>query len=264
MNIFFRELKFYSKSLVFWSVGMLALIFSSMVKYSAFQSSGSSINDLVAQFPQSVQTILGLNGFDITQAIGFFGMLFMYLALMITIHAVLLGAGIISKEERDKTSEFLLTKPISRVKIITSKIAAGLVSLVIINLVTLGASIYFIEYFEHNNADTKNIFILIVGLFIMQLIFFFIGTAVAAISKKPKSATSIATAGLLTTFIMTFLVNINHSFDNLKYLTPFKYFDAKDILASQNLDLVYVLISIIIIAALITSTYIFYKKRDMK
>ena len=41
---------------------------------------------------------------------------------MATVHAAMLGADIISKEERDKTAEFLFVKPISRNKIIISKL----------------------------------------------------------------------------------------------------------------------------------------------
>jgi len=176
----------------------------------------------------------------------------------------MLGAGIISKEERDKTSEFLFAKPISRFKVITSKISAGLVNIVIFNLVTLVSSIITVEYFTKNNSTDKYIILLMCGLMIMQIIFFFIGTAVAALVKKPKTASSVATGVLLGTFIMTYLINMNSSFDGLKYLTPFKYFDAQALLASSKLDIIYVLISIILIFICTVVTYLAYKNKDLK
>lgn len=264
MKIFLYELKFYQKALIMWCIGMIVLVFLSMVKYNTFSGAGQSAADLFAQLPQSIQTIFGLNGFNLTQASGFFGIMFMYIALMATIHAAMLGAGIISKEERDKTSEFLFAKPISRFKVITSKISAGLVNIVIFNLVTLVSSIITVEYFTKSNSTNKYIILLMCGLMIMQIIFFFIGTAVAALVKKPKTASSVATGVLLGTFIMTYLINMNSSFDGLKYLTPFKYFDAQALLASSKLDIIYVLISIILIFICTVVTYLAYKNKDLK
>ena len=264
MKIFQYELKFYRKALIMWCISMIVLVFLSMVKYNMFSGAGQSAADLFAQLPQSIQTIFGLNGFNLTQASGFFGIMFMYIALMATIHAAMLGAGIISKEERDKTSEFLFAKPISRLKVTTFKILAGLVNIVIFNLVTLASSIITVEYFTKSSSTDRYIILLMCGLIMMQIIFFFIGTAVAASVKKPKTASSVATGVLLGTFILTYFINMNSSFDSLKYLTPFKYFDAQTLLASGKLDIIYVLISIILIFICTVVTYLAYKNKDLK
>ena len=54
---------------------------------------------------------------------------------MATIHAAMLGATIIAKEERDKTAEFLFVKPVSRSKIISFKLLVALVNIVILTIV---------------------------------------------------------------------------------------------------------------------------------
>lgn len=264
MNVFFREFKFYRKGMLFWSIGMMFLIWSSMVKYNTFKGAGQSATDLISQFPQSIQTIFGLTGFDLTKASGFYGVMFMYIALMATIHAVMLGAGIISKEERDRTSEFIFVKPITRGRVLKSKIFSGLISLLIFNIVTFVSSVFFISIYSSDSPFIYDIFILMVGLFCLQLLFFFIGTAVAAVSKKPKISASIASAVLLLTFILTYLINFDKDFDILKYLTPFKYFDAKDILANGSLDPVYLSISLVLVVVMIVITYTSYNNRDLE
>lgn len=261
MNVFFRELKAHRKGTLFWSIGMFLMVWTSMIKYSTLSSTGQSITDLIAQFPQSIQTIFGLTGFDLNTISGYYGVLFIYLALMGTVHAVLLSSGIISKEERDRTSEFLFVKPISRAKVITAKLLAGIVNVVVFNLVTMGSSLYFVGYFNKGDSMASDITLLMYALLLLQLLFFFIGTAVAAVSRRAKAATSAATSVLLVTFILTFLINLNTSLDNLKYLTPFKYFEAKTILANGHLDLFYVLLSIII---MIIATFITYKSYTAK
>lgn len=264
MNIFLREIKFYAKGLLFWCIGLIVLISSGMAKFSAYSDMGQSMNDIIANFPQSIQAMFGLVGFDLNSATGYIGVMFMYTALMATIHATLLGANIISKEENDRTHEFLFTKPVSRSKAITQKIAAGLTIMIVLNIVSFLSSLFFVGYFTKDNSTAGYNFNLTLGLFIMQLIFFFISTMIAAINKKPKTSASIATSVLLFTFLITYVINLDNKFDFLKYLTPFKYFDAKDALLNNGFSLVFIIISTVIIIASITMTYVYYKKRDLK
>jgi len=242
---------------------MIALVASGMAKFAAYHSAGQSMTDLIAQLPQSIQIIFGFSGFDLSQASGFYGVLFIYIALMATVHAVLLGTDIISKEERDKTSEFLFVKPISRRKIITAKLLAGLLNIVALNLITLLSSLYFVNYFGKATSLNQDVEILMGGLLFLQLLFFFSGTAIAGASKKPKRSASIATSVLLFTFILSFLTNINQSLTDLKYLTPFKYFDAKTLMAAGRLDPIYLAGSLVLIVILATVTYVTYTDRDL-
>jgi len=242
---------------------MLAMVGSGMAKYGAYQSSGTSINTLMRQLPKAVQVIFGMSGFDLSKAIGFYGVLYMYLIVMATIHAVVLGSEIISKEERDRTSEFLFAKPVLRSKIITAKLLAALATMIVLNIVTLVSSILVVGYYNTAGSVTHDILTLMAGMFFLQLIFLSIGMSIAAISKKPKAAASMATAVLLVTFILSIIIDINSKLQFLKYVTPFKYFDAKNILPSGELDRVYIALSGVIIVALLTATFRFYAKRDL-
>jgi ABC-2 type transport system permease protein len=264
MNIFIREMKAHGKSLMFWSIGMLFMIISGMGKYSSYVGSGQSMKELIGTMPKTLRAVLGFGDFDVTKASGFYGMLFLYLVIMVTIHASMLGANIIAKEERDKTTEFLMVKPVSRTKVITSKLLAALVNVVVLNLVTLILSITIVGKYSNGESITGDIQILMVGMFILQLVFLFIGTGIAAVSKNPKGSASIATTILLVTFIISVVIDMNNKLEGLKYITPFKYFVAQNIMYGGGLDAVFVVLSFVIIAAMICVTYVFYKKRDLR
>lgn len=264
MNIFLREMKANRKSLILWCAGMFFMIIASMGKYSTFVASGQSISLLMADIPQSIKAILGFGDFDLTKASGFYGLMYIYLVIMTTIHASMLGAGIISKEERDKTAEFLMVKPVSRSKVVTSKLFAALVNVLVLNLVTTGLSIIILNQFSNGESITSEIQILMLGMFILQLIFLFIGTGIAAASRNPWIPGSAATTILLVTFIISIIVDINSNLAFLKYFSPFKYFDAKNMMKDGALDPFYVILSFVIIAVLILITFSAYKKRDMK
>ena len=113
MNMFRREMKSNRTSLILWCIGILFMVGVGMGKYT-LSNTGISLNDVMADMPKSLQAIMGTNSLDLSSAIGYYGLLYLYLVVMATIHASMLGANIISKEERDKTVEFLLVKPISR------------------------------------------------------------------------------------------------------------------------------------------------------
>jgi ABC-2 type transport system permease protein len=263
MNIFLRELKAYRKSLIIWSIVIFFMIVSSIGKFTAYAETGQSMNELLSQIPRSIKAVLGMGNFDLTKVSGFYGMLYLYLLLLAAVHASLLGANIISKEERDKTTEFLLVKPVSRTKIITAKFLASLFNIVVFNLVTLIFSITLMGKYAGGEDITGEICILMTGMFILQIIFLVIGTATASVSRQPRSAASITTAILLVTFILSSVININSKLENLKYITPFEYFRAEKLLNGGGFETVFLILSFLIIAVLVYVTYTFYKKRDL-
>jgi ABC-2 type transport system permease protein len=264
MNIFLKELKSHRKSLIFWSIGVFLMVASGMAKYAAYSSSGQSINDLVADLPKSLKAVMGFSALDLSKISGYYGILFIYLLLMATIHAAMLGATIIAKEERDKTSEFLFVKPVSRNTIITAKLLAASTNIVIFNLVTFVSLIILIgKYNSDGEAVNVDIAITMVGMFILQVLFMFIGSALAAVKRKPKTAASLATGILLLTYMLSIAIDLNEHIEGLKYFTPFKYFEAKNIMYGGGIEAIFVVISVVLIAALSIVTYVFYKKRDL-
>lgn len=264
MNIFIREMNANVKSLIIWCISMIAMIGSGMGKFAGFSKSGESINDIIDIYPKSLLNILGISKFDLSTAIGFYGVLFLYLVLIASVHSVMMGSNIISKEEIDKTTEFLLVKPISRNNVITSKLLACLLNIIILNIVTLIASLVALNYFNENYAFLRNVLMLMLGMFCLQLIFMCIGSLLASILKNPKSASSISTGVILLTFIIYMITNMHDNLENLKYFTPFKYFEAEPIILENSINPIFIILSFIIIGISLVGTYVFYKKRDLK
>ena len=262
MNIFWREMKANRTSLILWSMGVLFMVGTGMMKFTSLSSTGMSLNDFMEDMPKSLQAIMGNNSLDLSSAIGYYGVLYLYLVVMASIHATMLGATIISKEERDKTIEFLLVKPISRSKMITSKFVAAFIQIVLLNVVTLVSSILIVQAYAEGEDVKGDIEIMMLGMFILQVIFLVIGTAISSIVKKSKTAASLSTGILLITFILSVAINMNSKLENLKYFTPFKYFEANRLM-SDGFEAIYIILSISLIVVLTAITYIFYQKRDL-
>ncbi len=263
MNIILRELKANRKSLIIWSLTMIFMVYVGMVKYSGISGAGSAGVELFSQLPKSVIAIFGLNGIDIGSISGFYSMFFLYFMLLAGIHAVFIGSSIISKEERDKTADYLYVKPRSRWAIITYKLIAAFINIVIINLVTCLASIQAISIYNKGPDFNKGIILMMVALFVFQLIFMFLGAGISSISRNPKKTGQLSALILLAAYIFSAMIDLNNKLDNLKFLTPFKYFDSKELIKGVGLENGYVLLSSALILVFIGVTYIFYKKRDL-
>lgn len=230
MNIFLRELKAHRRSLIIWCVVILFMVLSSMAKFQSYSETGQSMTELLSKLPKALKIALGMGSLDMTTAGGFFGMFFLYLLLMAGIHAAMLGAGIIAKEERDKTTEFLMAKPVSRVSIVTSKLLASLFNIAVFNIATLVCSLAIVGQYAKDRNVTNEILLMMVAMFIFQLIFLTIGTGTAAISRRSKGAGSTATAILLATYVISTASSMDSGIDGLKYITPFRYFDAEQLM----------------------------------
>lgn len=261
MNIFLRELKANRKALIIWSVCMALLVLSGMAKYTAY--SGGANSDVFNKMPYSVKALLGIGSFDVTTMSGFFALLFLYIELTAAIHAVLLGSSIIAKEERDKTTEFLMVKPVSRTTVITSKFLAALVNIVIVNLVTLFSSIAMVAAYNKGKDISGEVGIFLLSMFIVQLIFLSLGALLSALMRNPKASGSIATGILLGTFIISKITDLTEHFNALNVLSPFKYFSYQNIVNGKGLSISSVILTILLVAAFSVSTYFFYWKRDL-
>ncbi|MDF2942750.1 MAG: transporter [Herbinix sp.] len=262
MNIFIKELKANRKALIIWSVCMVLSVLSGMSKYTAYSSGGAS-NDVFAKMPTVMKGLLGIGSFDVTTMSGFFAFLYPYLAIATAIHAVLLGSGIIAKEERDKTTEFIITKPVSRFTIITSKLLAALVNILIVNLVTLFSSILMVAAYNKGDNITSEIVVFLVSMLIVQLIFFTLGSFISSILRNPKASGSIATSILLGAYVISKITDVTDTLSVLNILSPFKYFSYMDIVNGEGLSFVIVILSLLLITVLTVSTYYFYQKRDL-
>ena len=262
MNLFIREMKANSRALIIWSVGMVLMIYASMVKFEGISGTGQA-NELMRSLPKSLQAMMGVGAFDISKMSGYYGVMFLFLQLAAGIHAAMLGSGILSKEERDKTSEFLFSKPLSRKAVLTAKLAAAFLNILIFNLVTLFSSLIFVPYYAKGENLTDGILKLMLCMFILQVIFLTAGSAIAATVGKPRTAVSVSTGVMLAAFILTEVINISGRLDALRYFTPFSYFDTKKLIYSGGFDPVFVILSAVLVALFFALTYSCFCRKDL-
>ncbi len=262
MNIFMRELKANLKSLLIWSGIMALLIMIGTAKYAAFADDPEMLK-ILDSMPPAVMEAMNMNAFNLTTLTGFYGIMFIYFGLMGAIAAAMWGSDIISKEERDKTVEFSLVLPVSRSQVITAKALAALVNCIAFVLVTWGLSLVAVRPYNPDQAYFDFLALEMQGMLGIELIFLALGLLLGCAMKQYKLAGSTAVGVILITYFMSIIASIQENLDFLKYLTPFRYFDAGALYRNGHLDSTYLFLSAVIVIVFVAAAYITYNKRDL-
>jgi len=95
------------------------------------------------------------------------------------------------------------------------------------------------------------------------LIFLAIGIFLGCAMKQYRRAGSVALALLLGTYFMSIISGLHENLEFLKYLSPFKYFDAGVLLREAKFDPTFVAISAGIIILSMVGAYLTYSRRDL-
>lgn len=260
MNIIFRELRSNLKSFLIWGISLVSIYFVASIEFEAFAGS-ETIANAMDKF-EALFTAIGAASTDMTTPEGFLSILSIYIFLPTSIYSGLLGSGIISKEEKDKTAEYLFTLPISRKQVITSKlIVAILYSLLLDVVIILGCLLAF------NRFNPDAIFYtflqnLSVGVFLTQMLFLSIGVALSSVLKQYKLSGAINVTFLISSYMIMILIGFVEELDFLKFASPFNYYSSENMLAS-NFEFSYLIITASVIFTGISILYIFYPKRDL-
>lgn len=263
MNIYKREMKAQTKSLILWGIGILFMTFGGMSKYGALNITGQDINVVMEAMPKALIALFGMNGLDLNTLSGYFGVLVAYLYLMGAVHAAMLGANIVSKEENLKTSEFLMVKPRTRTSIMTSKILAGFTGIVIFNLLITGMSLFSVNFYSKGENINGMIMNMAIALFLIQCVFFMMGTTVASVIKRPKVSTSAVMSITLLMYVISVFYDMVENGEALRFLTPFRYFLVPEMAEGKALSLTFVIVAILVTGVLRFITYRGYTSRDL-
>jgi ABC-2 type transport system permease protein len=261
MNMFFHELKAYRKSTIIWACSMAGLAVLYILMFSAVSGDIESFKNVIKSMPEIIRKLLSIYVDSISTLEGFYSFVFVYIVLCGAIQAMNLGVSIVSKEVREKTADFLLTKPVSRKEILTYKVLAALASLAITNI------IYFLitvpMTLTVKSEFNMGIFLMISAtLFFVQLMFVSLGIIVSVIAGKIKSVISISLSTVFGFFIISMFGSVIGD-KAIRYLSPFKYFDLSYIVKNAAYETSFIIVEIIFVIVAIAASYLVYIRKDI-
>ena len=127
MNIFKFEFKRLLKSCIIWSLVCGALITLFMSLFPTMEDMGMKqiVNDKMGGMPVEILKAINIDSsMDFTDIFNYLGYAIQYIAMASAVYGAILGVNSLIREESQGTIEFLYSKPINRLKIVTSKLWA--------------------------------------------------------------------------------------------------------------------------------------------
>ncbi|MDU5105405.1 ABC transporter permease subunit [Clostridium sp.] len=269
MNIFKFEFKRNIKSLIYWSIGTSAIIVLFMVLFPSMKDMGMQelVGAKLDSLPAAVlETFNFSSATDFSNINDYLGYCLQYIAMAFGIYGGILGVNSIIEEESEGTIEFLYSKPVSRSKILWSKILSRIVYLLIFAMIIGGITIGISIAVKPSEIDIMdlmmNIKSMFIGMSFLGYIFMAIGIAISTILKRGKMGTSIGLSLFFITYILGIISKLKEEFSFIKYISPYEWVIPSKII-KDGFEVKFILIGFLLMAlSLVAATFI-YNKKDM-
>ena len=175
-------------------------------------------------------------------------------------YASLCAVGILSKEEKDRTAEFLLTHPVSRKRIVTEKLIAVLIQISAMNLMIYALAVASIAAVGEA-IPWKEISLMHLAYYLLQLELAGVCFGISAFLCKGSVGAGLGIAVMM--YFLNLIANIADAAEFLKYITPFGYCEGADIVSNGRLDGTLVAVGAVIGISGIIIAYLKYTKKDI-
>jgi len=263
MNIFKHEFKAKLHSVVNWSLSIYALILVYMSLFLGFSSDSAMVTQLMKSYPRELLIAFGMADMDFSTILGFFGIVFVFCQICLAIQAANYGFSLVSIEETEWTADFLMSKPVGRKQIMTSKLLAAIASLAITEVFFWMSSFLFVIIFRGGQLiPLTPILLLMLSIPIFQSFFLSVGMLISLLVKRVRSVTPFSMVLVFGLYILNAFGGMIGE-QSLEIFSPFKHFAPGFIVKNSTWDYPFVMISVIIIIISIIGSYLLYIKRNI-
>lgn len=264
MNVFLRELAANRRSTIIWMVAMAGMVTLFMLgMYPAFTQDVEASKALLEGLPEAVRAAFSISIDTFFSIFGFYAYFLSFAVVAAGIQAMNVGTGVISKEFSGKTADFLLSKPIHRPAVITAKLAAALVSIVL-TAVAFGVAGFLAATASADEPFSAGTFFLLsLTLLLVQLFFMTLGALFAVLIPKIKTTISISLPTVFTFYIIGTLGAVLGN-EEIRWVTPFKFFDPLFIVRNNALERRFLLLEVVLVVLFVAATYVIFMKKSLR
>lgn len=262
--VFKREWRKAQKALWIWVLAIGGMSFLIMSIYPQFAENKDQLQDLLKLYPEAMLKAFNIDQLGFDTALGFYAIEgYLFVTLFGSIYAAMLAGGILVKEESDRTIEFLLAKPISRMQVVLQKAAAVLAVLFVFNVMITIINYVGFRVAGDAQVDTQTFILISLAPFMLHVTFAAVAFGVSSFFRKQRMVTSIALAIVLGSYFLSIVASISDELSGLKWVTPFEYVTSAYIIEHVAINPVYVLIMLTVIMISVVAAIWKYHKKDL-
>lgn len=260
MTIFKHELR--QGRVAFWIwTGVIGVMLSVCVfLYTEVRGEMDAVTELFSSFG-TFTAAFGMDRLNFGTLEGFYAIeCGSMLGLGGAFYAAISAVSMLSKEEVNKTADFLLAHPISRRRILLEKLLTVCVQISFLNLIVLSMSILSILAIGEP-IPWEELLLLHFAYYLLQLEIAGICYGISAFVKRGGIGIGLGVAVLL--YFLNLISNLTESASFLKYFTPFSFCDGADIITTKSLDGGLIAIGVAACLAGITAAWLHYDQKDI-
>lgn len=277
--IFNMEFKSNFAKMISWAIVLIILLGLMLAFYPFLAESqmNSLFNSVMESFNEPTRNILGVyEGMDIVNIGDYLALVYHYLAVLIFVFAMQLGASSLAKEQSSGNIEYIYSNPISKSEIVTGKIAANLLTyilfLIIMGLATVGLvlGIFSIGIGASDAAEITSFEIfeavvkVFVGLLGSGLVFMSIGYFFSSMSKSSLHQDAVAALFVFLIVLLTIVGKVmGDVFGMVVSYFPNEAFRPYSFV-SADLNLFGIIANAVIFILMIVLTYTIYSSKELK
>ena len=176
-------------------------------------------------------------------------------------YAALTAASLLSKEEKDRTAEFLLTHPVRRGRVVLEKLAALVILITAMNLILYGMAVGTTAVIGET-IPWKEMSLMHLAYYLLQLELGGIAFGISAVLRRGSAGVGIGMAVMM--YFLNLLNNISDKAKWLRYITPFAYCEGADIVENVSLDGTLLAVGMALMLAGWAAAFLIYTKKDIR
>ncbi|HEX7973911.1 MAG TPA: ABC transporter permease subunit [Anaerolineales bacterium] len=262
-NIFIHEFRARLKSVLIWGFGLTVLIGFFFSLFPVFADQANLMNEFLSRYPPQFRAAFGFDKMDVSTVLGFYSLIFMFVQLCLAIQASNYGFGLVSIEESELTADFLLSKPVSRSEVMTSKLLAALAALTLTNAWIWACTLVAVALFsEGKEYRFSTLILLLASIVIFQLFFLGVGLVLSLLVRRVRSVTPYALGLGFGAYVLSAFSGVLGDIA-LEYITPFKHLDAAAIVRDGAYNIPLVLLNVAVTVMALAASSWLYLRRDI-
>lgn len=264
-NLFLKEMRRNAVSLLLWIIVITLLISFTMSAYQTFVENRTKVMGMLNLVPKGALQFKGISNVnDLVSVLGFYAVNnVIYMMVLGSIFAMVLGSNIILKEEYNKTAEYLLTKPLTRSEFFFSKAAVIFLHVIVLNLVTALVGFISIKLVQKEPVSLSAFLILSLYTFLLNLLFGATGLFLSNLVKRPRPITTIGIGLVLFLYFIFTLSKITENVSKIGYISPFRYVNMEVTNPAYHLETWNVIYFVGFIILLTSISYRLFCRRDI-
>jgi ABC-2 type transport system permease protein len=226
--LFRKELKHHRTQLIIWAASIAGLSLITMAAMPTMLANASAIGGFITAFPQGMLKAFSFDASSFTDPLGFYVVYStLYVALIGSAFSMSVSVGIIAREEGQGSADFLLAKPVTRRDVAITKIAAWLLLVIALNVVTFFAGWASLAAFSPLPWRFAAYVTLSVYSVLLSVSLGAVGLLFSLVVKRARSLTGPGIGIVLGFYLWDAVAKMNESYDAWGWISPFKWMDLK-------------------------------------